>query len=239
MLWSSTAALSDPQGGQPPFATDPCGVARASDLRAHARPARLLLSLLTAGALSGLILWSAGSSLTAPPLWLSALFLFFVVQQDVFHWRIPNLLTLPSLGIALTCVAVAGGVAGLTSGLLGSGLVFLVLFVPFAVGGMGAGDVKALMVLGALWGPQGAFGLVCWSLAFGGVIAFAVLAVRGGLADLCVRWIQSLGATFATGRWMYFRPPPKSVARSGLPFGVAMALAVAAMQLWGMPWGGM
>jgi prepilin peptidase CpaA len=73
-------------------------------------------------------------------------------------WRtIPNWLTWTAFGIGLCGHAVLGFWGGL--GAAGGGLTGLaLLIIPFLSGGMGGGDVKLLMALGALLGAVFATG---------------------------------------------------------------------------------
>ncbi len=174
-----------------------------------------------------------------PPLpavaWAAA-FIFLVVEQDVRRRKIPNALTFPALAAALAYGAWTGGVWGFAGALGGAFVPFAVLFLFFASGGVKAGDVKALMVLGALWGWSTALGLLWWSIVAGGVLAIALLAARGGLVDVGQRLALSASVTFSTLKPTYLKPTPGSVAAGGLPFGVAIGLAVVAERIWGIPW---
>ena len=55
------------------------------------------------------------------------------------------------------------------------------MFVQFALGGMGAGDVKLMGALGAWLGPSDAFWLVLYTGIAGGVMALVVAGWRGYL----------------------------------------------------------
>jgi prepilin peptidase CpaA len=158
------------------------------------------------------------------------------VHQDVRSLRIPNWLTFPSLLGAVALGAARGGCEGAGTALLGAGAALAVGFVPFALRWLGAGDVKAAMVLGALWGPPAFLAVFWWMLVVGGLLALAFVAAQGGLADLLARWLRSARATLVTRRLTYVRPAAGSAAARGLPFAVAMALGAAAFQIWGTPW---
>jgi prepilin peptidase CpaA len=100
-------------------------------------------------------------------------------STDVRSRRIPNWLT---FGAALAGVAyqlVSHGYAGLGDGLLGwvAGAAFL--FVPFALGGIGAGDVKLMAALGAWLGPADVMWLGMYTGVAGGVIALVVAVAKG------------------------------------------------------------
>ncbi len=178
------------------------------------------------------VLASRGTPL--PACGWAAAFLLVAIQQDLTRMRIPNWLTLPALAVALVLGAVGGGAAGALHALAGAGLALAVMFVPFAFRWLGAGDVKAGMVLGALWGPDIFPHAFWWMIVAGGVMAVVMVALRGELGDLLRRWGRSAWTTLMTRRVTYFGPAEG--ATTGLPFAVAMGLGAAAYQFWGTPW---
>jgi len=101
---------------------------------------------------------------------------------DVRDRRIPNLLT---FGAALAAVAYAGVYGGWTGiGTSAAGwLAGAALFFPFfALGGMGAGDVKLLAALGAWLGPGESVWVAMFAAMSGGVLGLLVALARGYLA---------------------------------------------------------
>lgn len=194
---------------------------------------------LTAAAVAGLVaatLVSTAGEEPLPALAWAAAFLFLAVHQDVSHLKIPNWLTFPALGAALLGAAASGGLAGFATAFWGALAALGILFLPFAAGWLGAGDAKAGAVLGALWGAGHFTAAFWWMVVAGGVMAIALLTLRGGLPDLLCRWCRTLVVTVRTGRLTYFPPSAESPAGAGLPFAVAMGLGAAAYQTWGMPW---
>ncbi len=90
----------------------------------------------------------------------TALLLFVLlgvsVATDLRSRRIPNLLLLPALSLALMLHAIDAGVAGLGTATGGLAVGLAMLMPLYAIGGMGAGDVKLLGVIGSFLGPWGA-----------------------------------------------------------------------------------
>ena len=168
-----------------------------------------------------------------PALGWAAGFLFLFVEEDMRNRRIPNWLTVTALAVALIVGAASGGLPGVAQAMAGALTALVLLIVPFAMRGLGAGDVKALMALGALWGPVAILGSLPWMLISGGVLALGILAVRGRIPDLLQRWGVTLTAWTATQRWHYVTP---SAREGGLPFALAIALGASAYQFWGPPW---
>lgn len=170
-----------------------------------------------------------------PALGWAAGFLFFIVEEDLRHRRIPNWLTAPGFVMALALSAFSGGWTGLAHAALGTLTAVLLLIAPFAMRQLGAGDVKAVMVLGALWGPGAILGSLAWMIVAGGALALTILAARGGLIDLLERWGASFLTWRATRRWVPLGPT-RGGGEHGLPFALAIALGASAYQFWGSPW---
>jgi prepilin peptidase CpaA len=171
------------------------------------------------------------ASMPLPILGWAAAFLFLAVERDVHCQRIPNWLTFPAFGTALLYGAWVGGMEGALHPALGAGAAFALLLLPYSVGALGAGDVKAAMVLGAGFGAASVVQQLLLAIGFGAVFAALRLAAQGELLELAKRWLHSLAATLAARRFVYFPPPPGTAAARGIPFAVAIALAVTAQQL--------
>ena len=100
---------------------------------------------------------------------------------DLRTRRIPNVLTFGAAAAAV-CFHIAtrgvdGGVASVSGLVVGVAL----LFVPFALGSMGAGDVKLLGALGAWLGPGDTVWLALYTGVAGGVFGLVVAARYGYL----------------------------------------------------------
>ena len=100
---------------------------------------------------------------------------------DVRTGRIPNLLTFGSAAVALVYALTTGGLGGF--GFAAAGwLAGAALFFPFfALGGMGAGDVKLLAALAAWFGPGDAVWLAIFAALAGGVLGVVVALTHGYL----------------------------------------------------------
>ena len=123
---------------------------------------------------------------------------------DLHSRRISNRLVMIGLALGLVMNLCMGGWAGLGWSLLG-GLLGLAIFFPFfALGGMGAGDVKLLSCLGAVLGPKDLISVALVGAVIGGVLALVVAAVNGRLRST-LQGIGSLLAFWATGG---LRPSP-------------------------------
>jgi prepilin peptidase CpaA len=152
-----------------------------------------------------------------------------------FH-RIPNWLTLPALLAALVASPWAGATSGPLEAALGAALGFALLVGPYALGGMGAGDVKVLMVLGAWLGPNTTFGAAVWAVIAGGAFGVIALALRGELIPYARRWGRTLIGSLKLRRIYYEPPAAGSIASGGIPFAAAIAVGLAAQWYGGFPW---
>jgi prepilin peptidase CpaA len=190
--------------------------------------------LAAAGALLLAALVLASGWIAARPLpmlaWAAA-FLFVAVERDLHCHRIPNWLTLPAFVAALFFAGVAGGPEGALRGAFGAAAAFALLLVPYTVGALGAGDVKAAIVLGAGFGVASVAQQLLLAIGFGAVLAGVRLAAHGELQALARRWLHGVAATLVTRRLVYFPPPAGTAAARGIPFAVALALAVATQSL--------
>jgi len=123
---------------------------------------------------------------------------------DLRSRRISNRLVVTGLGLGLVLNLLLGGWAGLGWSLLG-GLLGLALFFPFfALGGMGAGDVKLLACLGAILGPKDLLAVALVGAVMGGVLALIIASMNGRLRRT-LQGVTSLLAFWAAGG---LRPSP-------------------------------
>ncbi len=109
------------------------------------------------------------------------------------------------------------------------------LLLPYILGGMGAGDVKALAALGAWLGPKGIFSVFCYMGLVGGLMSLGVLIWKGILwSYLRKGWVLLQNLIFCRGQKIIVEtltPGPNQT--PGLPYGVAIALGMVAYLLWG------
>jgi prepilin peptidase CpaA len=141
---------------------------------------------------------------------------------DLRERRIPNWLT---FGAALAGVLFqiwSGGAAGLKFATLGWIAGVAVFFLPFALGGLGAGDVKLLGALGAWIGPMD----ILWLALYTGV-AGMLLAVVVSLASGYLREALSNVWTLLTHWRVYgLRPLPVLTIHQGRGPKLAYGLAI-------------
>jgi prepilin peptidase CpaA len=94
---------------------------------------------------------------------------------DGYKLKVPNWITFPLVITGWIASFVLFGLSGLGWSLVGTAVGLLLLLPAYAIGGMGAGDVKLMAGVGAwLWGTV-TFYAFCASAVIGGVIAIGMV----------------------------------------------------------------
>jgi prepilin peptidase CpaA len=116
------------------------------------------------------------------PVKLVCALLIVAAYIDGKQLRVPNWLTYPMVFSGLVYSAWTGGWSGLEYGFLGM-LVGLACLLPlYAVGGMGAGDVKLLAGVGAWMGVSTTFYAFCVSTVVGAVMAVLMVLYKRSIS---------------------------------------------------------
>jgi len=113
--------------------------------------------------------------------WIVLAVALVACATDLRSRRIPNLLTFGSAAAAIVFHGLSGGTDGLLAAGSGWLLGVAIFFLPFALGGMGAGDVKLLAALGAWLGPSMTIWLALYTGVAGGIAALVVALLCGYL----------------------------------------------------------
>lgn len=111
------------------------------------------------------------------PVWLVTVVLIVAALIDGWKLKVPNWITFPLVISGLIYSTIYFGWEGLAWSLAGTAVGLLLLLPAYAIGGMGAGDVKLLAGVGA------------WVWATTTLYAFCVSAIAGGvIAVIMVLW---------------------------------------------------
>ncbi|WP_256222751.1 prepilin peptidase [Variovorax sp. PDC80] len=154
--------------------------------------------------------------------------LLLIATYDFRQRRVPNWLVLAGAAMALAALAWGTGPRGndWAGALLGAGVGFGALLLFYALGLMGAGDVKFAGALG-LW-------VGAWALLPIWVIGSLLAGLHAALWLALQRWPVS--SRFSL---MLFGPPSSVDSRSSptrtrfIPYAAYLALAAAAWMVWG------
>lgn len=118
------------------------------------------------------------------PVWFVTLALVVAAVIDGIQLKVPNWLTFPMIVLGWIYSMVAFGVAGdgwlvgLGISLLGTFVGLALLLPAYAIGGMGAGDVKLLAGVGAWVHLQSTFYGFCLSAIVGAILAVAMVLIN-------------------------------------------------------------
>ena len=112
------------------------------------------------------------------PIWFVTATLVVAAAIDGCKLKVPNWITFPLILSGWIYSGIAFGWAGVGYSLLGTAAGLGMLLPLYAIGGMGAGDVKLLAGVGAwVWTTVTLYSF-CLSAVIGGVIALAMIAWR-------------------------------------------------------------
>lgn len=151
------------------------------------------------------------------------------VITDLRSRRIPNLLVGGGMVLALLWHLSQAGMPGVFFSLKGMGIGILLLIIPFFLGGMGAGDVKLLGMVGAFMGPRFAFDTFLWMALIGGIIAVFYLLKDGQMGRTLKRLWRGLKLTLLTQEGTYLQESTSKKEFSVyFPYGLAIALGAVA-----------
>ena len=126
-----------------------------------------------------------------------ALILIVAAYIDGKELRVPNWITFPMVLAGLVYSGWTGGWEGLQSGLIGMVVGLATLLPLYAVGGMGAGDVKLMAGIGAWLGPAVTWNAFCVSVVVGAIMAVLMVLWRkswkkhyGNFLMIAMEWMS-------------------------------------------------
>ncbi|GJL55736.1 MAG: type 4 prepilin peptidase 1 [Nitrospirales bacterium] len=156
--------------------------------------------------------------------------LVWAAITDVRWGKIPNVITLPLAGLGLAIHVGANGYQGLLFSLQGFGLGFGLLIIFYALGGMGAGDVKLFGAVGAIIGPNDVFVAFLITACLGGLYAIGLMVFTWGLSSTAER-VKVILTTWLVAR-IFTTPPPMDHRQPKLRYGLVIGLGTLCSQAW-------
>lgn len=142
--------------------------------------------------------------------------------SDVRTARIPNRLVLAGLVLAPIAALAQGGVAGFGAALAAAAIAFVIGFGGFALGAIGGGDAKFLMVGAAVVTLPDLLPFLLATGALGGVVALGVVLWRRAGIEATVMTTDLLKNVATLGRKGH-RARLGDEDRIAVPYGVAIA----------------
>ncbi len=161
---------------------------------------------------------------------LLVMILAICVVTDIRSRKIYNAVLFPALGAAFLISMVTAGAAGFLHSLAGFGLGFAILLIPYFMGGMGAGDVKLLAVIGAVKGPLFVANTSIYMALAGGVFALIILLFRRGAFQRLTAILYFFSARKSGVNMPLFLD--KNNLGATYPYGIAIAAGAAISLLW-------
>ncbi len=174
------------------------------------------------------------------PVWFVTLALVVAAVIDGIQLKVPNWLTFPFIisGWVYSMAAYGmegdGWLTGLGVSLLGT-LVGLALLMPaYAIGGMGAGDVKLLAGVGAWVHVQSTFYGFCFTAVIGAILAVAMVVISK-------TWTKHKTQFFSILNEIMIIKNPETLSKIAadrkssmmlLPYGIPIALGCIAYFAW-------
>jgi prepilin peptidase CpaA len=149
---------------------------------------------------------------------LLIILLVICVITDLKERKIYNKVLFPFLILAWIFHTIAGGWSGLTEALLGTAVGLGILLIPYLLGGMGAGDVKLLAVIGGLKGISFVLMASIYMALAGGIMAILFIFYRKGFLKRLLFLMHGL----RHGMRLSLLDDHDSV-KTTLPYGVAIA----------------
>ena len=125
--------------------------------------------------------------------------LTFCVFTDVLRRKIYNHVTLTAMAAGIAVSTAISGWHGLLISMGGLLLGGALLFIPFAINGLGAGDVKLGASIGAVSGPMFALQTIVIALLLGAILALLILLYQGQLIETLRRWAQTFASLVYPG----------------------------------------
>lgn len=94
---------------------------------------------------------------------------------DIRFQKIPNIITYPSMLIALSYNTITNGTVGLLFSAGGIAFGTALFIIPYLMGGMGAGDAKLMGAIGGVLGVKAVFFAFLFIAAVGGIYALIMV----------------------------------------------------------------
>lgn len=147
---------------------------------------------------------------------------------DLLTRRVPNWITFPAMVLGLAAQIWFGGLEGGLQSLLGILAGFAIFFPVYALGYMGAGDVKLMMAVGAFGGWLFCLRSALAAVVIGGGFAFFDILLRGRFLVVFRNTYSFLRALMVPG---LVAEPLKLDKERKFTFGICIALGTAAV-IW-------
>jgi len=171
------------------------------------------------------------------PIWLVTAVLVVAAAIDGWKLKVPNWITFPFVISGWIVSFVWGdpaGGEGLLYSLIGTGVGLALLLPLYAIGGMGAGDVKLLAGVGAWVGGMVTLYAFCLSAVVGGAIALGMVCYRRSWRKHRDQFVQICNevATIRDPNRLSAIAAERKSSMLLLPYGIPIAIGTIAYFAW-------
>jgi prepilin peptidase CpaA len=168
------------------------------------------------------------------PVWLVTVTLVVAATIDGIKLKVPNKITFPLILSGWAYCGWCYGFEGLAWSLLGTAIGLGLLLPAYAIGGMGAGDVKLLAGVGAWVGGSVTFYAFCVSTVIGAVLAIAMVLYRKAWARHRDQFMVILGEilTIRDPQVLSTIAAERKSSMMLLPYGIPIAMGTIAYFAW-------
>lgn len=152
---------------------------------------------------------------------LLILILTICVITDLRERKIYNAVIFPGMAAVLVIRPLTEGLSGAGSALAGFAVGLSLLLIPYFLGGMGAGDVKLLALIGSFKGTAFVLAAAAYMAFIGAVIAVLILLFRKRIREW-LHWVAYSMYSLLHGVKLPFIIAGESMSAT-YPYGVAIA----------------
>lgn len=154
-----------------------------------------------------------------------ALLLALIISTvtDIFSRRIPNYVTFSLMATALLTHGLISGWDGIIFSLKGLGCGFILLLLPYLLGGMGAADVKLMASVGSVLGTIHTLYTFVIIALLGGLVAIIMLLARKDFLPAMKRIGYALTAFIGGVGATALRVAPATLKQQGIPYGAVIS----------------
>jgi prepilin peptidase CpaA len=166
--------------------------------------------------------------------WLVTATLIVAAIIDGKQLKVPNWITFPMIVTGWVFNTAVLGWEGLGLSLVGTVVGLALLLPAYAIGGMGAGDVKLLAGVGAWVGSGVTFYAFCLSAIAGGVIAVAMVVCQRGWTKHKTQFLMILNeiATVGNPTELATIAADRKSSMLLLPYGIPIAIGTILYFFW-------
>ena len=105
-------------------------------------------------------------------------YIIVALITDIRFMKIPNVLTIPSIIMGVVGHTIHAGFSGLSESIIGLTVSFIIMFILYVFGVVGAGDVKLFGGIGAWTGAWFSIHTIVYSLLYAGIVSVFILCIR-------------------------------------------------------------